>query len=190
MTMEFTPLSISGAMVMDSPVWGDERGFFREWFKLNELRDAGFDFSAAQANLSHSARNVVRGLHYSVAPIGQAKAVTCVLGSLVDGLVDILDGSPTFGAVEYVELSANAGRTVLIPSGVGHGFCATSDLAGLAYLLTSSYDPTQELEVHPLDPALALNWPLTGEPVLSAKDAAAPTLAQRRASGGLATFRA
>lgn len=187
--MEFTPLSIEGALVMDSPVWGDDRGFFREWFQLGELQQAGYDFSAAQANLSHSARNVVRGLHYSVAPVGQAKAVTCVLGSLVDVLVDIREGSPTFGAVEYVELSATVGRTVLIPTGVGHGFCATSDLAGLAYLLTSPYDPANELEINPLDPALALTWPLTGDAVLSAKDAAAPTLAERRASGGLAMYR-
>ena len=92
---------------------------------------AGLDFATEQANLSMSSRNVVRGLHYSLAPRGQAKVVTCVLGELDDVIVDVRVGSPTFGAVEIVHLAADQGRSVVLPAGVAHGFCVTSEHAAL-----------------------------------------------------------
>jgi len=95
--------------VLDSPVHGDERGLFREWFKLDDFEDAGLTFEAQQANFSLSSRGAVRGLHYSMAPEGQAKIVTCVIGELVDVIVDIRVGSPSFGRVEVVSLALNRG---------------------------------------------------------------------------------
>jgi dTDP-4-dehydrorhamnose 3,5-epimerase len=180
-------LAIPGAFVLESPVWGDERGLFREWFQLDDLAEAG-GFSPRQANLSISSRDVVRGVHYSLAPEGQAKIVTCAMGELDDVVVDLRVGSPAFGRVEVVTLRAEEGRGVLLPPGVGHGFVAVSERAAMCYLLSSPYQPAYELEVHPFDAELAIPWRLRGEAVLSAKDAAAPGLAERRDRGELPTF--
>ena len=188
--MNLEALSIAGLYKLTSPVWGDDRGFFREWFKLPDLNSAGISFTAAQANLSRSARNVVRGLHFSVAPEGQAKVVTCAEGELVDVMVDLRVGSPTFGQTELVTLRGGDGVSLYLPSGIGHGFCATSDDAVLVYLLSSTYNPTAELEVHPFDSTIAVPWPLSGEAILSAKDAAAPTLADRLEDNSLPIYSA
>jgi dTDP-4-dehydrorhamnose 3,5-epimerase len=181
------PLSLPGLWVFDAPVWGDDRGYFREWFKAPE--GAPLPFAPQQANLSRSVRNVVRGLHYSVAPEGQAKVVTCAAGSVFDVVVDIREGSPTFGQHEVVLLHAEEGRSLVLPAGVAHGFCAISDEAVLTYLLSSPYQPSLELAIHPFDADLAIAWPLTGEAVLSAKDAAAPSWREQQENHQLPTFR-
>lgn len=179
---------IPGVLVLDSPVWGDDRGFFREWFKLGDLAASGVTFAAAQANLSRSSFGVVRGLHYSLAPEGQAKVVTCVDGELVDVVVDVREGSPTFGRVERIPLAAHVGRSVLLPVGVAHGFCVTSESASLAYLLSSPYDAETELGVDPFDKEVGVAWPLTAEAIVSERDAAAPSLAARLAAGQLPRY--
>ena len=186
--MNLVPRAIPGLYVLESPVWGDDRGFFREWFKGPDFDVAGVDFAVRQANLSSSTRDVVRGLHYSLAPEGQAKVVTCVAGSLDDVIVDVRVGSPTFGHVEVVSLAAGDGCSVYLPVGVAHGFCVTSEQAVLTYLLSSPFNAALELEVNPLDPAVAVPWRLTGDAVLSEKDAAAPSLAERLAAGQLPRF--
>lgn len=186
--MNLVELDIAGLYVAHSRVFGDERGFFREWFKSSDFEAAGLAFSTEQSNLSMSTRNVVRGLHYSVAPRGQAKVVTCVFGSLDDVIVDVRVGSPTFGVVVTVPLAAELGTTVVLPAGVAHGFCVTSDTAALSYLLSSPYDAPHELEINPLDPEINVPWALSGEAILSEKDAAAPSLAQRQAAGQLPTY--
>lgn len=186
--MRLRELSIPGLFELESPVHGDDRGFFREWFKLDDFELEGVSFSARQANLSMSARDVVRGLHYSVAPEGQAKVVTCVYGELDDVIVDVRVGSPSFGRVEVVRLGGSVGRSVLLPAGVAHGFCVTSDQAALSYLLSSPFNASMELEISPFDPEIDVPWQLSGEPVVSAKDAAAPSLAARLAAGELPMF--
>lgn len=186
--MNLRELEIAGLYVAESRVFGDDRGFFREWFKHSDFVAAGVSFSAEQSNLSMSTRNVVRGLHYSMSPRGQAKVVTCVYGSLDDVIVDIRVGSPTFGVVVTVPLAADEGTTVVLPAGVAHGFCVTSDTAALSYLLSSPYDAPHELEINPLDPEINVPWALSGEAILSEKDAAAPSLAQRQAAGELPSF--
>ena len=183
-----TELSIRGLFVLDSPVHGDDRGFFREWFKLSDLEAVGATFQAQQANLSLSARNVVRGLHYSLAPEGQAKVVTCVDGELDDVIVDVRVGSPSFGRVEVVHLAHNLGRTVVLPAGVAHGFCVTSERAALSYLLSSPFNAALELEINPFDTEVNVPWALSGEPIVSAKDSAAPSLGARLAANELPTF--
>ncbi len=181
------PGAVADLAVLESPVFGDDRGLFREWFRASALgADAGF--RVAQANLSVSAHNVVRGLHYSLADEGQAKLVTCAQGAVDDVIVDIRLGSPTFGALAVVPLAAEAGRSVYLPAGVAHGFVVRSASATLVYLLSSPYNAAVELEIDPFDPEIGVPWDLDGEPVLSAKDAAAPTLAQRRAAGQLPTY--
>lgn len=180
--MKLTETAIAGCFILESGVFSDDRGLFREWFKLADLTAAGASFTVEQANFSVSARNVVRGLHYSLAPRGQAKVVTCAHGTLDDVIFDIREGSPTYGQLVVVSLAADQGRSVLLPAGVAHGFCVTSELGALAYLLSSPYDAPNEVEIHPLDPDINVPWPLTGDPIMSTKDAAAPTLAERRAA--------
>ncbi|MHB1906215.1 MAG: dTDP-4-dehydrorhamnose 3,5-epimerase family protein [Acidimicrobiales bacterium] len=185
-----TALEVEGAYVLSSPVWPDERGFFREWFQRAALEELGVEWTLAQANLSMSARDVVRGLHYSLASEGQAKLVTCAYGTLVDVVVDVREGSPSFGAVATIELAADAGRAVFLPAGVAHGFCVTSEEAALCYLLSSPYNAAMELEIDPFDPALAVPWPLSGPAKVSDKDRRAPRLSARRAAGELPRYRA
>ncbi len=177
--MKVIELSIAGAYLIESPVWGDDRGYFREWFKESDLDNAGGAFPIQQANLSVSRRGVIRGLHYSLAPEGQAKVVTCAYGEVLDVIVDIRVGSPTFGGVETIHLAANEGQSVLLPVGAAHGFCVTSEVAALTYLLSSPFNAELELEINPFDASLAIAWPLLGEPIVSVKDAEAPTLADR-----------
>lgn len=186
--MILTELSISGLYLLESPVWGDDRGFFREWFKFDDFAAHSVGFHVRQANLSMSERNVVRGLHYSLAPEGQAKVVTCTYGTLDDVIVDVRVGSPTFGRVEVVQLGANEERGVLLPAGVAHGFCVTSDQAALTYLLSSPFNAPMELEVNPFDEELGIAWNLTGAAIVSEKDKAAPSLAERAAKGQLPQF--
>lgn len=186
--MNLTELSIPGLFVLESPVWSDDRGFFREWFKLGDFEAQGLDFHARQANLSMSKRNVVRGLHYSLAPEGQAKVVTCVFGELDDVIVNVRVNSPSFGRYEMVHLAANDVRSVLLPAGVAHGFCVTSEAAALSYLLSSPFNAKAELEIDPFDPQINVPWSISGEAIVSAKDAAAPSLAARLASNELPHF--
>jgi len=185
--MELTPLGIEGAWVATSPVWSDDRGFFREWFKSADVLAAtGIDFGVQQANISSSARGVVRGIHYSLAAVGQAKWVTCVSGAIRDVIVDIRPGSPTYGKYEVVDLSGAAGNAVLIGAGLGHGFVSLADASTVAYLVSSPFSPTEEFEINPLDPAIGIDWGLpVGELLLSPKDKAAPTLAERAGEGKL-----
>ncbi len=186
--MNLVERAIPGLLVLESPTWGDDRGFFREWFKGPDVDAAGVAFAVRQANLSMSVRDVVRGLHYSLAPEGQAKVVTCAYGALDDVIVDVRVGSPTFGEFDVVRLEAGDGRSVYLPEGVAHGFCVRSEQAALTYLLSSPFNAAAELEVNPLDPAVAVPWALEGAPILSAKDADAPTLAERLAAGLLPRY--
>ena len=185
--MELTPLGIEGAWVATSPVWSDDRGFFREWFKSADVLAAtGIGFGVQQANISSSVRGVVRGIHYSLAAVGQAKWVTCVSGAIKDVIVDIRPGSPTYGKYEVVELSGVAGNAVLIGAGLGHGFISLADASTVAYLVSSPFSPTEEFEINPLDHAIGIEWGLpVGELLLSPKDKAAPTLAERTVEGRL-----
>ena len=186
--MKVVELAIPGAYLLESPVWGDERGFFREWFTSGDLSAEGIDFEPRQANFSFSARDVVRGLHYSLAPEGQSKLVTCVAGEVDDVIVDIRTGSPTFGRHELVHLTANAPHAVLLPGGAAHGFVVRSESAGLAYLLSSPYNAPLELEIDPFDGEVGIAWDLRAPAILSDKDRDAPSLEQRRRAGELPAF--
>ena len=139
------------------------------------------------ANLSVSARGVVRGIHFSDVPPGQAKYVTCVSGAVLDVVVDIRVGSPTYGQWDAMRLDDVDRRAVYVAEGLGHGFCTLSESATVTYLCSSTYRPGHEHGVDPLDPELGIDWPVTG-PVLSTKDAAAPSLAEARAAGLLPQY--
>ena len=157
---------------------GDDRGSFHEWFRTEQFTEhLGYPFDVAQANLSRSQKNVVRGIHLAEVPPGQAKFVTCVAGSVRDVLVDVRKGSPTYGKHVVIELNAENNAGVFVPLGVGHGFTATSDEATVSYLVTEAYNPEREFEINPFDATLAIDWGIAqDQAVLSEKDAAAPEL--------------
>jgi dTDP-4-dehydrorhamnose 3,5-epimerase len=187
--MKVRPLGMDGAWEVVPQQHGDPRGLFLEWYKAERLAEAvGRPLRLAQANMSVSARGVVRGIHSARVPPGQAKYVTCLRGAVLDVVVDIRVGSPTFGQWEAVRLDDVDRKAVYLAEGLGHGFCALTDDATLTYLVNEGYNPAREFGVHPLDPEIGIEWPVE-QPTLSARDAAAPSLARARADGLLSTYR-
>jgi dTDP-4-dehydrorhamnose 3,5-epimerase len=182
-------LSIEGAWTYTPRVHGDDRGSFVETFRGAEFAAAlGYELTVGQVNCSVSRRGVIRGIHYADVPPGQGKYVTCVAGAALDVIVDLRVGSPGFGQWESVYLDDKDRRAVFLPEGLGHGFMALSEQATIVYLCSTPYAPGREHGVHPLDPGLGIDWPLgdlPGGPVLSAKDANAPTLAEALRAGSL-----
>jgi len=172
-------LDILGAWVFTPKQFSDERGVFFEWFQDSTFREyAGDDFSLAQANCSVSQKGVLRGIHYANVPPGQRKYVTCFSGSALDVLVDLRPSSPTFGQWRSIELNSSDCKVVSIPNGVGHAFMALEDNTTIVYLCDERYNPAGELEIHPLDPTIAITWPTHITPLISPKDAAAPLFSE------------
>lgn len=189
--MQIRPLAVPDVFELTPKVFGDDRGLFLEWYRFEELEAAaGHPLRLAQANLSVSRRGTLRGLHYADVPPGQAKYVTCVRGAVLDVIVDIRVGSPTFGASEGVRLDDVDRRAVYLPEGLGHAFLALTDDATVSYLCSEVYSPTREHGLDPLDPALGISWPSDLELLLSPKDAEAPSLAQALADGLLPDYAA
>ena len=183
------PLSIEGAWVMEPRVFKDGRGSFHEWFKEDAFTAAtGCPPVLAQANCSVSARGTLRGIHFADVPPGQAKYVKCVRGAILDVVVDIRTGSPTFGQWEGVVLDDTDHRSLQIAEGLGHAFMALTDDATVVYLCSTGYAPLREHGIHPLDADLAIDWPSDVRPLLSDKDAVAPTLAEAERGGLLPSY--
>jgi dTDP-4-dehydrorhamnose 3,5-epimerase len=186
------PLGIEGAWIYTPTVFGDDRGSFAEAFRGAEFAEAlGYRLDVAQVNCSISRRGVIRGIHYADVPPGQAKYISCVAGALLDIIVDLRTDSPTFGTWEAVQLDDETRRAVFLAEGLGHAFMALTDQATALYLCSTPYAPGREHGIHPLDPAIGIDWPLAdGEtPVLSDKDAAAPTLDEVLKAGALPTYK-
>ena len=187
--MKVEQLDVPDAWVCTPAVFDDERGVFLEWFREDLLRQAtGRSFTIFQANHSVSRRGSVRGLHFADVPPGQAKYVYCPRGAVLDIVVDIRVGSPTFGEWTSVVLDETHRRGVFISEGLGHAFCALTDDTAVTYLVSTTYNPAAEHGVNPLDPGLGLTWPDDVEVVLSPKDEAAPTLAAAKDSGLLPSY--
>lgn len=184
-------LNIEGAFVTAHNVHGDDRGLFREWYKKSKFDSGNVDFQIAQANHSISEKNVLRGVHYSIAPVGQHKLVTCVYGSILDVLVDLRIDSPTFLNVEKLVLTPESGEVLFVPTGVGHSFLVISDLASVVYLTSSEFDPGNEKTISPLDSALGLEWlgKSAEDLLLSERDKSAPSLHEARSRGHLPFFK-
>ena len=186
--MDVEDLGIEGAWVFRPRRHTDERGTFLEQYTALSLAGvAGHALRVAQVNTSVSAAGVVRGVHYADVPPGQAKYVTCTSGAVLDVVVDLRVGSPTFGVSDAVRLDDADRRSVYLSEGLGHAFLALTDDANVTYLCSEPYNPGHEHGVHPLDPELDLPWPDV-EHLLSDKDAAAPTLAKARAAGLLPDY--
>jgi dTDP-4-dehydrorhamnose 3,5-epimerase len=169
--MNVVRTAIPDVVVIEPKVFGDARGFFLESWNARAFAIAGIRAEFVQDNHSRSTRNVLRGLHYQVLQ-PQGKLVRVVLGEVYDVAVDLRRSSPTFGRWIGERLSAENKRMAWIPSGFAHGYLVLSDFAEVLYKATGYYAPEHERSIVWNDSDLAIDWPLTGTPVLSAKDAA------------------
>jgi dTDP-4-dehydrorhamnose 3,5-epimerase len=180
-----------GAWIFKPQIHQDPRGSFLEWFRGDDfVARTGHHLGLAQANCSVSRRGVLRGVHYADVPPGQAKYVTCVHGEVLDVVVDLRTGSPTFGRWATAPLNGTTRHAVYVAEGLGHAFMALSEEAVVIYLCSAPYNPGREHGVHPLDPGIGIAWPEDIEPLLSPKDAAAPTLAKAEKEGMLPAYEA
>jgi dTDP-4-dehydrorhamnose 3,5-epimerase len=181
--VQFRELKIAGAWEITPRLFGDPRGVFLEVFKHQTFDEAvGHPFTLKQVNSSVSEAGVVRGIHFAEVPPSQAKYVTCTRGAVLDVVVDIRVGSPTFGAWDAVLLDDLDRRSIYISEGLGHAFCSLEDDSTVVYLCSEPYAPGREHGVSPLCPTVGIRWPTTGrngEPLtlkFSEKDAQAPDL--------------
>jgi dTDP-4-dehydrorhamnose 3,5-epimerase len=182
--MKLSPSSIEGAWLVDPVRHGDDRGWFQEWFKKSEVeKQIGFSFEPVQLNVSRSQVGVVRGIHYSIAAVGQAKLVTVMSGEIDDYIIDVRPGSPTFGRWERVRLSSERGNSVLLGPNLAHAFHCLSDDAVICYAVSAEYNPEAEKAINPMCPTLKIEWNANFPVLLSPKDEAAPNLEDQRIAG-------
>ena len=167
--MKVIETSLPGVFILDPVVFGDERGFFFESYNKKALEKVGITAEFVQDNHSRSVRNVLRGLHYQIKQ-PQGKLVRVIQGEVFDVAVDIRRNSPNFGKWVGFNLSAESKRVAWIPPGFAHGFLVLSDVAEFLYKTTDYWAPEHERCIIWNDPDIAINWPLQGEPTLSAKD--------------------
>ncbi len=188
--MQIRELSVPDSYEFTPIQRADDRGVFLEWYRFDKLTDViGHPISLRQANTSVSKRGVVRGIHFADFPLGQAKYVTVTHGAVIDYVIDIRLGSPTFGQWDSVVLDTVDRRAIYIAEGLGHAFVALTDDAVVSYLVTDTYNPAGEHAINPLDPQIALTFPAeAGEPLLSPKDLEAPTLQEAEKLGLLPTW--
>ena len=176
--MNVIPTALPGVCIIEPRVFRDARGFFVETYHARRYHEAGIDVTFVQDNHSRSIRGTLRGLHWQ-AERPQGKLVRVLLGEVFDVAVDIRLDSPTFGKWVGFTLSAENFRQAWIPPGFAHGFCVTSDVAEVEYKCTDFYDPPSERGLIWNDPEVGIEWPI-GEPILSARDQAHPTLSALR----------
>ena len=188
--MQIRELRIPGAFEVTPVQRADERGVFLEWYRFDLLAEAvGHPLDLRQANTSISKKGVVRGIHFADFPRGQAKYVTATAGAVLDYVVDVRVGSPTFGEWDTVLLDGAERRAIYIAEGLGHAFVALTEDATVTYLVSDTYNPSAEHGINPLDTTVALEFPVAaGQPLLSSKDTDAPGLVEAAESGLLPTW--
>ena len=176
--MKVTATELEGVLILEPRVFADERGFFMETFHAQRYRGAGVPTTFVQDNFSRSVRGTLRGLHFQE-PHAQGKLVQALTGQVVDVVVDVRRGSPTFKRWIAVALSGDEPKQLWIPPGYAHGFCVISESADFVYKCTTPYAPESERSIRWNDPELDIAWPVK-EPRLSKKDAVAPLLADAK----------
>ena len=170
------PTELEGVVLLEPDVFGDERGFFVETYSRELWAEQGVEAEFVQHNHSRSGRGILRGLHFQTAP-GQAKLLRCARGEIFDVAVDLRRDSPTYGQWEGHLLDDVAHRQLFVPVGFAHGFVVRSDVADVAYLVSSVYDPATEAGIAWDDPEVGVEWGVE-EPILSGRDQAAPKLSE------------
>ena len=174
--MKVTATALAGVKLIEPQVFGDDRGFFMESWNARAFAAAGLDATFVQDNHSRSRKGVLRGLHYQIEH-AQGKLVRCVAGEVFDVVVDLRRSSPTFGRAVGLSLSEQNHRMLWVPPGFAHGFLTVSDFAEFLYKTTDYWYPEHERSLLWNDAALAIEWPVSGTPILTAKDAAGMPLA-------------
>jgi dTDP-4-dehydrorhamnose 3,5-epimerase len=167
---------LDGVVLIEPQVHGDERGFLVETFREDTWRELGIEVEFVQENHSRSGRGILRGLHFQTEP-GQAKLVRCLRGRIWDVAVDLRRDSPTYRRWEGHELDDERHRQLFVPAGFAHGFCVLSEVADVAYKLSSYYDPATETGIAWNDPEVGVEWPIS-DPILSPRDQGAPGFAE------------
>jgi dTDP-4-dehydrorhamnose 3,5-epimerase len=188
--VQIRELKIPDSYEITPKQFGDDRGVFLEWYRFDRLEETiGHSIDLRQANTSVSKRGVVRGIHFADVPRGQAKYVTATHGAVLDYVIDIRVGSPTFGQWDSVLLDGVDRRAIYLAEGLGHAFVALTDDATVSYLVTDTFDAEREHGIDPLDPEIGLVFPPeAGEALLSPKDTAAPGLSEAADAGLLPTW--
>ncbi|SKC62757.1 dTDP-4-dehydrorhamnose 3,5-epimerase family protein [Okibacterium fritillariae] len=190
--MQIRELRVPDSYEITPKQFGDDRGVFLEWYRFDKLEETiGHSLNLAQGNTSVSKRGVVRGIHFADVPPSQAKYVTATHGAVLDYVIDIRVGSPTFGEWDTVLLDDTDRRAIYLAEGLGHAFVALTDDATVSYLVTSTFNAEREHGINPLDAEIGLVFPEeAGEPLLSPKDTDAPGLSEAAAQGLLPTWEA
>ncbi|GAB3144472.1 dTDP-4-dehydrorhamnose 3,5-epimerase family protein [Marisediminicola antarctica] len=190
--MKIRELSIPDAFEVSPRQFRDDRGVFLEWYRFDRLSEVvGHALDLRQANTSVSRRGVVRGIHFADVPVGQAKYVTCANGAVLDYVIDVRVGSPTFGQWDSVLLDSVDRRAVYVAEGLAHAFVALTDDATVSYLVTDVFNASREHGINPLDPDVGLVFPPEAGPLLlSSKDTDAPGLQEAAAAGLLPEWHA
>lgn len=188
--VQIRELSIPDAFEITPVLRSDDRGIFLEWYRFDLLSEAvGHPLDLRQANTSVSKRGTVRGIHFADIPPGQAKYVTAFHGAVLDYVIDIRVGSPTFGQWDSVVLDDVDRKAIYISEGLGHAFVALTDGATVSYLVSDTYNSSREHGISPLDPRIGLAFPVeAGQLLLSPKDTDAPSLEEALAQGLLPEF--
>jgi dTDP-4-dehydrorhamnose 3,5-epimerase len=175
MSFRFEKLEIPGMILVETTLRRDDRGFFQESYQRSAFQEAGIREEFCQDNFAHSTKGVLRGLHFQHPPQAQGKLVQLSLGAVWDVGVDLREGSPTFGAWLGVELAEGTGRMLYLPPGFAHGYLVLSEVADLAYKVTSEYAPELDAGIRWDDPQIGVDWP-SKNPILSQKDLELPSL--------------
>jgi dTDP-4-dehydrorhamnose 3,5-epimerase len=169
---------LDGPILIEPRVLGDERGFFCETYRREVFAELGIPEEMVQDNHSRSSKGIVRGMHFQIGD-GAAKLVRCARGAIVDVMVDIRRGSPTFGEWEAFELTEENMRSVYCPIGFAHGFCVLSGVADVMYKQSNYYSDATERGIAYNDPEVGIEWPLPVKDLIpSARDASAPRLSE------------
>jgi dTDP-4-dehydrorhamnose 3,5-epimerase len=187
MPFTVTSLQVPEVLCLTPRYLEDERGFFSETYKQSEFQSLGIYEAFVQDNHSRSVKNVLRGLHFQYAPQAQAKLIRCIVGEILDIVVDIRPQSPTFKQWVSVTLSAENRQMLYIPAGFAHGFLTRSDWAEIVYKTSAEYAPALDAGILWNDPELGIDWQLDVTPQLSAKDKGLPTLRNLLSGKVLAT---
>ena len=173
--VNIVPTALPGFLAIEPTVHRDARGFFQETYRAERLAEAGLVTEWVQDNHARSQRGVLRGMHFSVDP-GQVKLVRCARGRVLEVVVDVRRGSPTFGRWAALELDDDSGRQAYVPLGFAHGYYVLSEVADVVYKCSAYYDAARERSIRFDDPAVGIAWP-DGERIVSERDAGAPLLA-------------
>ena len=183
--MHFKQIAFGNSWEIDLEDHVDSRGLFREVFSSTRSnRETGSSFDPVQQNFSVSSKGVLRGVHFSLAPEGQEKWITCLSGSIVDCIVDLRENSPSLGDHVLLQLDSKLPKALLIGKGMGHAFLALEENTSVNYLLSSPYKSELEFGINPFDPELAIEWPEM-DYILSKKDEIAPPLSSYKTTGKL-----